>query len=74
MGGIGKIFDREGGFIEKGTLISRKMVVGQFITEYSLVLNSVVLCWRLNFNSFCTPLPMTLMFHQGYDCLKICLD
>ena len=47
VGGIGRIFDREGGFM---------------------------LCWRLNFNSFCTPLPMTFMFHRGYDCVKICLD
>ena len=34
-----------------------------------------MLCWRLNFNSFCTPLPVTFMSHRGYDlCVKICLD
>ena len=34
-----------------------------------------MLCERLNFNLFCTPLPVTFMSHRGYDeCVKICLD
>ena len=73
MGGIGRILmiEREG---REGHFDEQKKVVGQSTTEYSYVLNRVVLCWRLNFNSFCTLLPMTFMFHRGYDCVKICLD
>ena len=36
-----------------------------------------MLCWRLNFNSFCAPLPMTFISHRAYDVkkgVKICLE
>ena len=48
------------------TLISKTKAGGQFTTQYFVGLEqgSVMLKIKLN---FCTPLPMTFMFHQGHD-------
>ena len=66
---MGRIFDREAqGLKEKGTLLAKqKQVVSLPLNIILQVLNRVVLCWRFNFNSFCTPLPVTFMSHRAYD-------
>ena len=50
--------------IGNGTLISKTKVDGQCATKCLLVLRRVVLCWRLSFNLFCTPLPVIFMSHK----------